>query len=60
MKQSIINGLSIIAITLVVIFIIFACLPFIPNTLAEYIPEPIKSILELIADFGARISHFLP
>jgi hypothetical protein len=59
-RKGIIEVLSIFVITVFVIFIFFAWLPFIPAILAEYTPEPIKSILEWIADFGSRISHFLP
>ncbi len=59
-RKRIVNILSIFAVTIIVIFIFFSWLAFIPAFLAEYSPEPIKSILEWIADFGSRISHFQP
>lgn len=60
MSKGVMKALSIFVITVLMIFIIFSWLAFIPAILAEYAPEPIKSILEWIADFGSRISHFLP
>ena len=59
-RKRLIEVLSISGIAIIVVFILFAWLPFIPAILAEHAPEPIKSILEWIADFGSRISHFQP
>lgn len=60
LKENIKEKIAIMAIAIFVILLFFLWLPFVPAFLAEYCPEPIKSVLEWIADYGGSISWFQP
>lgn len=59
-QESVLEIIAIILISIVMLFLLGIFLPSILDTLAEFSPEPIKSIFEWFAHIGRKILQYAP